>query len=150
MKYFIFVILVLSCVGCTTPRGYSQWDKVLPAVDNIHGNTIDSVVSSVYSQFHYYPDLTYEWYIPSYEGRLGYRGDCEDFALLVASHLKVLGIPTQLLVLVRSSPNWKTNRVSIKRHAMLLLPDGRYVDNQHSVPFSDLGGYRVEWVSDTL
>ena len=147
IKYLLLLLLV---TGCSTPRGYSNWDKQLPTPEYVHGDSVESIVKDIYSQFHYKKDLTNEWFIPKKEGRLGYQGDCEDFALLVASHLKPLGINTKMLVLVRSSKNWKSNKPAVKRHAMLLLPDGRYVDNQHDAPFTDLGPYRIEWTSDDL
>ena len=151
MTYRMLVaLLVLSATACAAPSGFNRWDKSLPHVDLIHGNSVDEIVSGIHRQFYYRSDLVDEWFIPKHKGRLGYQGDCEDFALLVAAHLKMVGIKTKIVVLSRAKPNYSTNKPAVARHAVLLLPDGRYIDNRHNAPFSALGKYRVEWTSNYL
>jgi len=148
MKKLAAVLLLSSVMAGCAPSGYKSWDKSLPAPAVAIGDTVDDVVRNIHNKFYYRRDLGNNWSIPDKTSGGHYVGDCEDFALLVAAHLKAISVRTKIVVLRRSGT--KNLKMVTKRHAMLLLPDGRYVDNQHNQPFTGTGKYSVEWVSDYL
>ena len=150
LRVFGYLAVALLATSCSSPSGYRLWDKNLhiPLVSD--GYSIEEIINNLHQKSHYRPDLGNQWTVPVKHDLEGYQGDCEDFALLAASHLKKIGVPTKIAILSRGSFNRASGRLVIKRHAMLVLPDGRYVDNRHSQPFEGTGNYRVSWISPVL